>query len=201
MCRINTFTANPFRMSKKQSYSLGKVDVEGIIEMKKEASHSSKFLNDLYNTPGKYDKFKKSIDEFVLGQVDRRRQEILNDARYDAYTLPLGFKQPMMLSEPEEKVIAAAVLDMAHRIHDGKYVIHNDCLLTRIEVEDRQQRDVPMPYIKLSVRCLKTIAPKHGFYLSGIFKREKLLKEIIHAHIDKIVFLTESMEEKLLMTL
>ena len=121
-------------------------------------------------------------------------------AKYNDYNLPLGFDRPMLLSEIEEKSIANAVLEMARRINEHKYTMPDGIELVRIEVADYNQKDVPIPYIRLYVRCLKSIAPVHGFYLRGIFNKEKILREIVKAKITKIVYLTESKEEKILMS-
>lgn len=166
-----------------------------------EGVKSSKFLDDLYNVPGKHDKVKKAIDEFILKQVEERQKQLENDANYKTTVMPLGFKQPMLLSVNEEKVIADAVLQMARSIHNGSYILQNECRITRIEVDDQQQKDVPMPHIRLTIIHPINITPKHGFYLRGSFKKERLMREIVEAHIDKIVFNTEDGVEHTLLTL
>ena len=156
----------------------------------------SKFLDSLYNNPEKYKKIKKVVND-MMSEASALKIE---RAKYSNYVFPLGFDIPMLLSEVEEKAIGAAVLSMSRLINEHKYTILDGAELVRFEVSDHNQKDVPIPYIKLHIKCLKEIAPVHGFYFRGIFEKEKILKEIIKAKITKIVYLTESKEEKVLLS-
>lgn len=163
----------------------------------------SKFLNNLYSNPDKYKKLRKVVSGIVEEaeklKIEKEKLRIERE-KYGDYNLPLGFDKPMILSEVEEKSIGDAVLVMARSINEHKYTIPDGIELSRIEVADYNQKDVPIPYIKLYIKCLKDIAPVRGFYLRGIFNKEKILREIVKAKITKIVYFTKSEEEKVLMT-
>jgi len=167
-----------------------------IIDPQKIVTKKSKFLDDFFNDPIKYTKFKSLVNEMM------EEAELIKKERdkYGNYTLPLGFDRPMILSGTEETAIADAILVMARSINEGQYILKHGAELVRIEVSDYNQKDVPIPYIKLHVRCLLDIAPVRGFYLRGIFNKEKVLREIVNAKIKKIVYFTESNEEKILMS-
>ena len=170
----------------------GRIDGKAPLPSCNIKTHSN-FLDNLYSNPDKYKKFRSVVDD-MLSELKTER------LKYSDYNLPLGFDRTMLLSEVEEKSIADAILIMARSINEHKYTMPDGIELNRIEVADYNQKDVPIPYIRLHVRCLMDIAPVNGFYLRGIFNKEKILREIVKAKITKIVYFTESKEEKILMS-
>jgi hypothetical protein len=156
----------------------------------------SKFLDSIYNDPVKYQKYQTVVDELRKEMETRKIEE----ARFSQCTLPLGFPKPMLLSDGEEQAIKQAVLEMARAINEGKYVLLSNFSILRFDVSDTDRTDFPIPYIKMTVRFPIDMLPKHGFYLSGIFQKEKICREIVKAKIDKITFATEDMRKFVLAT-
>jgi len=157
----------------------------------------SKFLNNLYNDPIKYKKYKEVVDEMILSEIKKRNEEYNNTF---ICRLPLGFPNLILLSEREEETISQAVLKMSINIYEGKYTMCSGFTMVGIECDDKNRDDMPIPYIHLSIRCPVDDVPKHGFYLSGVFKKEKVMREIIGAKIDKITFLTKDLRKFNLMS-
>jgi hypothetical protein len=156
---------------------------------------SSKFLDKLYNDPVKYKAFKGVVKD-MMEQTDKLRVE-----REDmsVYVIPLGFSKPMLLVDSEEKVINTAILAMAHSINEGQYILADKTIIEQIEVAEHKEKDMPFNRMTLRVRCLISNAPDKGFYMRGIFKKERVMREIVSAKIDRIVYFTKDNREIVLL--
>jgi len=177
-----------------------KIDRSRLYSKKEKVLEKSKFLYDFYSSK-KYDAFHKAVDEYLKKEIADRLYQREIDSHYVEIKKLLGFKHSMILSKSEEEVIANAMLVMSQRIHDGKYTMHNDCVLKHIDVSQELQPDSPTPFIALTVSVPESIKVDDGFYFKGKFKKEKLTCEIVHAIIEEIVFYTDSKTEYKLLTL
>jgi hypothetical protein len=161
------------------------------------AVKSSKFLDNLFSTPAKLDKLNEVIKEIQEVAAERRNDESFH---YLSYSFPLNFREPMILSANEESVIVDAILKMSQNIHDKKYAVAPTIFIINFAVSDKDQRDLPFPNIMLTIKCPESIAPRRGFYLRGVFKRDMRTREMVSARITKITYFTKDDKEMELLT-
>ena len=84
---------------------------------------------------------------------------------------------------------------MEKKVKAGKYSLTVGMTLVSFTVSENNRCDLPIPHIYMSIQHPSNLIPKHGFYLKGIFKRDKSSRDIIQSEITRIVFLTEDMRE------
>jgi len=142
-----------------------------------------------YSSQESYSKFKAALEELVL-------QSCL-----ETCTLPIGFKKPMILSASEEKVIRRSLEKMLKKIDAKDFKLAPNFKLVKIEYTAGEQKDLPFPLMKLTIGYPKGFKPVSGFYLSGIFQKERAMREIVKAKINYIVYTLENGNEVTLLEL